>query len=52
MFYFLVTLQAGMLQFKPFKCQYHKMVEHTKTIRRQITGELFECVLPFCGIGT
>ena len=26
------------------------MVKHTQTIRRQIIGELFECVWPFCGI--
>ena len=29
---------------KPFKCQPHKMVKHTQTIRRQFTNELFECV--------
>ena len=28
----------------PFKRQFHKMVKHTQTIRRQIAGELFECV--------
>ena len=27
------------------------MVKHTQTIRRQIAGELFECVWPFCEIG-
>ena len=27
------------------------MVKHTRTIRRQIVDELFERVLPFCGIG-
>ena len=27
------------------------MVKHTKTIRRHIADELFECVWPFCGIG-
>ena len=35
----------------PFKRQFHKMVKHTETIRRQIAEELFECVWPFCGIG-
>ena len=41
----------------PFKCQPHKMVKHTQTvkhtqaIRRQIVDELFECVWPFCGVG-
>ena len=28
----------------PFKRQSHKMVKQTQTIRRQIAGELFECV--------
>ena len=28
----------------PFKCQYHKIVKHTQTIRRQIANELFKCV--------
>ena len=28
------------------------MVKHTQTIRRQIADELFECVWPFCEIGT
>ena len=36
---------------EPFNCQFHKMVKHTQTIRRQIPDELFECVWPFCGIG-
>ena len=36
----------------PFKRQFHKMVKHTQTISRQIADELFECVWPFCGIGT
>ena len=35
----------------PFKHQFHKMVKHTETIRRQFADELFECVWPFCGIG-
>ena len=33
-----------------FKRQYHKMVKHTETIRRQIADELFECVWPFCRV--
>ena len=28
------------------------MVKDTQKIRRQIAGELFECVSPFCEIGT
>ena len=28
----------------PFQCQFHKMVKHTQTIRRQFADELFECV--------
>ena len=30
------------------------MVKHTQTIRRQFADELelFDCVWPFCGIGT
>ena len=35
-----------------FKRQFYKMVKHTQTIRRQIADELFECVWPFCGIGS
>ena len=35
----------------PFKRQFHKMVEHTQPIRRQIADELFEFVWPFYGIG-
>ena len=34
-----------------FKRQYHKMVKHTQTIRRQIADELFEWVWPLCDIG-
>ena len=37
---------------KPLKRQFHKMVKHTQTIRRQIKDELFEYVWPFFGIGT
>ena len=33
------------------KRQFHKMVKHTQTIRRQFADELFECAWPFCGIG-
>ena len=29
---------------KPLKRQFHKMVKHTQTIRRQIADELFESV--------
>ena len=28
------------------------MVKHTQTIRRQIVDQLFECVWPFCEIGS
>ena len=28
------------------------MAKHIQTIRRQIDAELFECVWPFCEIGT
>ena len=28
------------------------MVKHTQSIRRQFADELFECVWPFCDIGT
>ena len=34
----------------PFKRQFHKMVKHTQTIRRQIVDELFECVDHFVGL--
>ena len=40
---------------QPFKCQPHKMVKHTQTIRRQqpktTAEELFKCVGLFCGFG-
>ena len=36
---------------QPFKHQFHKMVKHTQTIRRQFADELFECVWPFGVIG-
>ena len=36
---------------QPFKRQFHRMVKHTQTIRREIVDELFECVWPLCGIG-
>ena len=42
---------SNKLILKFFKCQSHKMVKHTQTIRRQFADELFECVWPFCGIG-
>ena len=32
------------LIYYPFERQFHKMVKHTQTIRRQIADELFECV--------
>ena len=38
--------------FYPFKHQYHKMVKHTQTIRRQFADEFFDCVWPLCEIGT
>ena len=28
------------------------MAKHTQTIRREIADKLFECVWPFCWIGT
>ena len=28
------------------------MAKYTQTIRRQFADELFECVWPFCGIGS
>ena len=28
------------------------MVKHTQTIHHQIADELFDCVSPFCGVGT
>ena len=34
----------------PFKRQFHKMVKHNQTIRRQFADELFEYVLPCCGV--
>ena len=34
-----------------FKFQPHKMVKHTQTVRRKFADELFEYVLPICGVG-
>ena len=31
--------------------EFHKMVQHTQKIRRQIADKLFEGVWPFCGLG-
>ena len=42
------ALQRGV---NSFKGQFHKMVKHTETLRRQFANELFECVWPFYGIG-
>ena len=33
---------------EPFKCQSHKKVKHTQTIRRKIAEDLFEWISPFC----
>ena len=30
--------------FNPLSANPHKMIKHTKTIRRQIADEMFECV--------
>ena len=46
MFIFEVQIQLKNKKFLPSKSQFHKMVKHTQTIRRQI-----ECVWLFCGIG-
>ena len=40
------------LNLQPFKRQPHKMVKHTQTIPWLAADELFECVWPFCGVGT
>ena len=36
----------------PLSTKSHKMVKYTQTICQQIADELFECVWPFCEIGT
>ena len=28
------------------------MVKHTQTMHQQFADELFQCVRPFCGVGT
>ena len=38
--------------FHSFKRQPHKLVKYTQTICRQFADKLFECVWPFCGVGT
>ena len=43
--------QILLCYYQPFKRQFHKMVRHIQTIRRQIADELFECVWPFHEIG-
>ena len=40
-----------MMHILTFKRQYHKMVKHIHTIRRQSADELFECAWPSYGIG-
>ena len=35
-------ITSYILSINPFKCQSHKMVKYTQTIRRQIADELFE----------
>ena len=47
------TLELGLLTVgKTFKSQISKVAKHNPTIRWQFADELFECVWPFCGIGT
>ena len=49
----IVVVCWSMLMLTPMltlKCQPHKMVKHTQTIRWQIANDLFECVRPFCEI--
>ena len=36
---------------QPFKRQPQKMVIYNQAIREQFADELFECVLPLCGVG-
>ena len=48
---FYMKRNTGLKLLLLFKGQFHKIVKHTQTIRRQIADELFECVWPFCGIG-
>ena len=40
------------LNLQTFKRQPDKMVKHTQTIPWLTADELFECVWPFCGVGT
>ena len=47
-----VNVSFYILIINPLNANFTKMVKHTQTIRRQIADELFECVWPFCGIGT
>ena len=46
-----VTTTTLYTDYACIKRQFHKMVKHTQTIRREISDELFECVWSFCGIG-
>ena len=46
-----VTTTTLYTDYACIKRQFHKMVKHTQTIRREISDELFECVGSFCGIG-
>ena len=34
-----------------YQCQTHKMVKHTQNLSAT-AGKLFDCVEPFCGVGT
>ena len=49
-FFFPYRKKVAQSVTSPFKRQPHKMVKFTQTIRRQIAGELFECVRAFCVI--
>ena len=46
-----VTTTTLYTDYACIKRQFHKMVKHTQTIRREISDELFECVWSFCEIG-
>ena len=47
----MVTGHCLKKAFDPLSADPHRMVRHTQTIIWQ-TDKLFECVGPFCGVGT
>ena len=46
----VLSINVSDISFKPFKHQPHKMVKHTHNSSAK-ADKLFECILPFSGVG-